>query len=171
MSPIPDHDAYDANDKGRLIQSQAIGLIPLIVLGGIFFVIGVLISGGIIYALITNTLKGSIPIAVIFGGTFSLMFFAFAYWFSGTRLIDLVKGEVRHVDGQAIRATERRYSRSGGGGGGASIVYYYAVGEQQFRVWSRKTYKALPEYVMVRAYYTPFSKTLVNVKHIYSKSA
>ena len=167
MSPIPDYDAYDSNDKGRLIQSQAMGLIPLILLGGIFFLVGVLISGGIILALITNTLKGSVLIAVIFGGMFSLMFFAFAYWFGGARLIDLARGEVRHVDGQAIRATERRYSR----GGGASIVYYYAVGEQQFRVWSRKTYKALPEYVMVRAYYTPFSKTLVNVKHLYSKPA
>jgi len=168
MSPIPDHAAYDANEKGQLTQAQAIGLLPLILLGAVFFLMGVVAFGGIVIsALITNTVKGNVLTAVISGGVVSLIFFIFAYLIGGPTLIDLVKGKVQQVDGQAIRATERRYSR----GGGASLVYYYAVDEQQFRVWSRKTYKALPEFVMVRAYYTPLSKSLVNIKHIYTKSA
>jgi hypothetical protein len=166
MSPIPNYDAMDVNKKGRLTPSQAVGLIPLILLGGVFFLIGVFISGGIIYALISHTFKGSLLAAVIFGGTISLMFFIFAYLLGGTRLIDLVIGQVRHVEGQAIRATERSMSR----GGGVSIIRYYAVGEQHFQIWSKKTHKALPEFVMVRAYYTPLSKTLVNVEHVYSQS-
>ena len=167
MSSIPDYDAYDANDKGRLTQAQAIGLLPLIFLGGIFFLIGASIVGWIVYTLIIQVFRWNILSGAIFQGVVSLVFFVFAYLIGGAQLIDLVKGEVRYVDGQAIRAKERRYSS----GGGTSIVYYYAVGEQQFRVWSRKTYKSLPEFVVVRAYYTPFSKSLVNVKHIYSKSA
>ena len=164
MSPIPNHDAYDTNDKGRLTQSQAIGLVPMIFIGGIFFLIGVFITGGILYALLTGMLKGSILIAVIFGGGVCLVFFTFAYLIGGAPLIDLVLGQVRYVDGQAIRATERRTSR----GGGISIIRSYAVGEKEFRVWSKKTYQSLPEYVKVRAYYTPLSKSLVNVKHLYS---
>ena len=166
MSSIPDHDAYDTNEKGRLTQAQAMGLLPLILFGGIFFLAGASLAGWIVYALIRHAFTGNVITGAIFQGVVSLVFFVFAYLIGGAQLIDLVKGEVRYVDGQGTRATERRY----GTGGARSIIYYYAVGEQQFRVWSRRTYKALPEFVMVRAYYTPLSKSLVNVKHIYSKS-
>ncbi|MEP7136036.1 MAG: hypothetical protein ABI904_13990 [Chloroflexota bacterium] len=163
MSPIPNLDALDANEQGRLTLAQAIGLIPMIVIGAILFLVGAFISGGIIYGLISHTFKGSLLAAVIVGGSTSLALFWVAYMVGGTRLIDIVLGQVRHIDGQGVRYTGRG-SRGGG------VIYYYGVGKQDFQIISGKTWRALPESVMVRGYYTPLSKSLVNVKHFYSKS-
>ena len=160
MSSIPNQDAMDANRNGRLALSQATSLMPLIVLGGVFFLTGALILGGLIYAVISGRIEGSVVPGVIFGGVFSLLFFLFAYLVGGAPLIELMMGKVSHIEGKAFKGeTQRRTEASSG------TLHTFMVGKEQFQV-SKKNYEALPESGMVRAYYTPLKKKLVNVEKI-----
>jgi len=165
MSTVLNQSALNDNRQGRLTLPQAIGLIPMILIGGIFLLMAIFISGGIIYGLVTHTFKGSLLAAVIIGGGMSVAFLWLWFVISGKRLIDMFMGKVRHVEGRAIKYTARGSSSSGG------VVRYYSVGEEDFQIALGVSWKALPEGEMMRAYYTPLSKTLVNVEQIYSQSS
>jgi len=163
MGNILNDNALNDNRQGRLTLSQAIGLVPMILIGTIFLLIAIFISGGIVYGLVTHTFKGSLLAAVIIGGGMSVMFLWLWFVLSGKRLIDMLMSKVSHVDGRARKYTARGSSSSGG------VVRYYSVGEEDFQIVLGVSWKALPEGEMMRAYYTPFSKTLVNVEPIYSR--
>jgi hypothetical protein len=160
MSNIPNRDAYTANRQGRLTPMQAMGLVPMILIGGVFFVLAAFISVSIIYALITHTFKGSVLAGVIFGGGLSLVFLWLWYVISGTQLIDIVMGRVRQVEGKAMKYSGRSSS-------GKGIIHYYSVGDQDFQIMWSGTWKALPDLVKIRAYYTPYSKSLVNYESLF----
>lgn len=163
MSNVFNQDALNTNRQGRLTLSQSIGLVPMILIGGIFFIIAVGILGILIYSLITHTFKGSILVGVIFDGGISLFLFWLAFMVSGRRLIDMLIGQVRHVEGRATK-----YAARGSRGG---RILHYSVGKEDFQIAWSGTWEALHGEAMVRAYYTPFSKTLVNVEPILSQSS
>jgi len=165
MGTILNDDALNDNRQGRLTLSQALGLVPMTLIGMIFLLMALFISGGIIYGLISHTFKGSLLAAVIIGGGMSVAFLWLWFVISGKRLIDMLMGKVSQVDGRARKYTARGSSSSRG------VVRYYSVGTEDFQIVLGVSWKALPEGEMMRAYYTPFSKTLVNVEPIYSRSS
>jgi len=163
MGNILNESALNDNRQGRLNLSQSIGLVPMILIGSIFLFMAIFISGGIIYGLISHTFKGSLLAAVIIGGGMSVMFLWLWFIISGKRLIDMLRGKVSHVEGRARKYIARGSTSSSG------VARYYSVGAEDFQIILGVSWKALPEGEMMRAYYTPFSKTLVNVEPIYSR--
>src|SRR6266446_3584258 len=114
MRNILNDDALNDNRQGRLTLLQAIGLVPMILIGTIFLLMAIFISGGIVYGLVTHTFKGSLLAAVIIGGGMSVVFLWLWFVISGKRLIDMLMGKVRQVDGRAMKYTARGSSSSGG---------------------------------------------------------
>jgi hypothetical protein len=173
MSTIFNQGALDANHKDRLTISQRIGLLPLILVGGIFILLGALMAASLVqfvHSVISHTFQGDILAggigAVLFGGVFPIFIFWLAYVVGGKRLIDLITGKVSQVEGRGDK-----YSGGGSGKGGSTQrVLYYSVGDEKFQIAFYGTWKKLPSETMVRAYYTPLSKTLVNVEPIHSQS-
>jgi len=172
MNNVFNPGALDANRKAQLTISQRIGLLPLILIGGIFILFGVLMVTSLlkfVYSVITHTFQGDILAggigAVLFGGVFPIFIFWLAYLMGGKRLIDLITGKVSLVEGRGDK-----YSGAGSGKRGSTRRdLFYSVGNEKFQIASYGTWKKLPGETMVRAYYTPLSKTLVNVEPIYSK--
>ena len=165
MSALPyDPAALDANKQGRLTQSQAMSLIPMILMGGIFFLMGAAFAIGSIIGILailftTQISSGSVigsAMIGLTGGGLALVLLAVGYFIGGKRLIDMIRGKVLFMDGTGNR-------RLGSGGAGNPSLYY-KVGETDFQIYG-KTYHALPDSTKkVRAYYTPLSKTLINVE-------
>jgi len=165
MGNILNESALNDNRQGRLTISQTIGLVPMMLIGCIFLLMAIFISGGIVYGLISHTFKGSLLAAVIIGGGMSLAFLWLWFVISVKRLIDMLLGKVSRVEGRAIKYSVRGSSSSSG------FARYYSVGKEDFQISLGVSWKALSEGEMMRAYYTPFSKTLVNVEPIYSRSS
>jgi hypothetical protein len=74
----------------------------------------------------------------------------------GTRLADAWTGKVLFLEG-SMWGFRQRYSKG--------TSYYYVVDDVRFRV-SRRAYKALPEGMPCRVYYTPRAKVMVNIEPI-----
>jgi hypothetical protein len=166
MSTILNQGALDANRKGQLTLSQAIGMLPLIFIGGIIFLMGAGLMTILIYSLIAHTFKGSILVGVIFDSALSIVFFAIGYAVGGKRLIDMIIGKVSQVEGRGDK-----FSAASSGGSRGGRVLYYSVGKVDFQIPFYGTWKTLESYVMVRAYYTPLSKSLVNIEPLYSSKS
>ena len=162
-------ESLDANKNGQLASSQISSFIPMILMGGIFFLIGLfLAAAGVsaIYVFVTKSQPGALFGVVMFGIPSLLVFWA-VYRIAGTRIIDILIGQVRSVEGPGGKSghTTSGYSTTTGRSTGGT-TYLYVVGEMQFQI-SRKMYKFLPEWnKKVRAYYTPLSKSLVNIEFL-----
>ena len=175
MTALPyNAEALDTNKNGRLARSQISGFIPMILMGGSFLLIvaflGVIATGGI-YVFFTTSSPGAFMGLVWFVmfGVIALVVLWFVYLVAGKRIVDIVIGKVRQIEGPGTRAAGTG-SRSFSGSSGGSY-FLYTVGEMQFQI-SRKMYESLPEWdKKVRAYYTPLSKNLVNVESLSNKPA
>jgi hypothetical protein len=155
--------ALDANRKGRLTLLQAIGLMGWVLFGAFPFLSGVAMFGAFIYSLIAHKFNdiGSIILGAIFNVGFAAGFMWMGYLIGGKLLIDMLLGQVRQIEGSGMK-----YSASSIGSQGATL--YYSVGQLKFQIPSYGTYKALHDAKVVRAYYLPRSKTLVNLESTYS---
>ncbi len=155
--------ALDANRKGRLTLLQVIGLVPWVLFGAFVFAPGAGMIGWFFYSVITGTFDGNILLGLIFNIGFAAILIWFGYIIGGKLLIDMIFGQVRQIEGQGIK-----FSSAGGTSGGKS--YYYSVGKTNFQIPSYGTYKHLHDANVVRAYYLPRSKTLVNLESNYLQS-
>jgi hypothetical protein len=163
MNNILDPRSLDANRKGRLTLLQAIKLMGWVLFGAFIFLPGAAMFGWFIYSLIAHKFNGIG--SIIFGAIFNVGFAALLMWFGylvgGKLLIDMLLGPVRQIEGSGMK-----YSASSTGSRGANL--YYSVGQLTFQIPSYGTYKALHDANVVRAYYLPRSKTLVNLESTYS---
>jgi len=166
MSGVLNQGALSANRSGRLALSQALGMVPLMVVGAILFLIGAGMSGGIIYSMIVGTFKGGVMgviFALIFGGGMSVFLFWLGYILGGKRLIDILLGQVRTVEGRVIKFVEP------GSRGGR--ILYFSVDKDNFQIATYGAWKKLPlDGSMVRGYYAPLSRALVNVEPLYTQA-
>jgi len=74
---------------------------------------------------------------------------------------DILGGKVVSIEGSASKHTER--ARNGKGS-----IFYYSVGTLSFQIPASWTWEKLPQ-GHVRAYYTPNSKTFINVELLSSE--
>jgi hypothetical protein len=155
--------AINANRAGRLTLIQALGQLGWVLFGAFLFLPGALMFAGFIYNLVTHVNLENIIFGVIFNIGFAGALMWFGYLLGGRLLIDMILGQVRQTEG-----TGMKYSGAGSGKN-SGRVYYYSVGDLNFQIPSYSTYKALHDGNMVRAYYLPRSKTLVNVEFPYSQ--
>jgi len=160
MNFILNPGALDTNRKGRLTLLQVIGLVPWVLFGAFVFAPGAGMFGWFIYSQITQTFEGNLLFGLIFSVGFGSILIWFGYIIGGKLLIDMILGRVLQIDGQGLK-----FSSAGGTSGGKS--YYYSVGEINFPIPSYSTYKRLHDANIVRAYYLPRSKTLVNLESNY----
>jgi hypothetical protein len=164
VNTVLNESALETNRSGRLTPSQMFSFFPMILMGGVFFLMGSGFAFATIYSLFQQTsMAGALMSIITFGGL-SLALLWVGYLVAGKRIIDIVIGQVRYVDGSGTRGnyhsrnTSSTYHSSGG------TTYLYVVGETQFQI-SRKLYNSLPDWAKkVRAYYAPLSKALVNVE-------
>jgi hypothetical protein len=163
MNSILDPRALDANRKGRLTLLQAIGQMGWVLFGAFPFLSGAAMFGWFIYSLIAHRFHdlGSMILGAIFNVGFAAGLMWLGYLIGGKLLIDMLIGQVRQIEGSGMK-----YSASGRGSGGK--VFYYSVGELDFQIASYGTYKALHDAKVVRAYYLPRSRVLLNLESTYS---
>jgi len=166
MSGVLNQGALSTNRQGRLTLFQYIGLVPLILIGGIVFLIAIGISGWSTYNNIHNTLTNQL-ITMVIVVPISLSLIYLAYMIGGKQLIDLIAGKVSQVEGRGTKSS----SAGSGERGSTQRNLWYSVGKINFQIAFYGKWKALPGETMVRAYYTPLSKTLVNVEPIYSQTS
>ncbi len=146
--------ALTYNRQGRLAPAQMVRLLPLTLVGVLLFLIGAGLAAGLVYGLIPQTFQGNVAVGVIMGGIFALLPIWFGYKVGGKPLLDLLFGRVVHVEGGSSKDSTFV---------GSALVYWFYVGKESFQVY-QGTYNKLPGRGSVRAYYTPRSKTLVNVE-------
>ena len=157
MSSIPDPNAFNDNDKGHLTSSQAISLLPAISMCILLLVASAGFASVPIHDFVVNRANIKFVFDAMSSGLVSLALLVIGLLYGIPRVIDLARRQVHHIDGIGTRM-----DMTGVGKGGNGV--FYLIGKTQFRMSSRKALKTLPQYISVRGYYTPLSKSLVNVK-------
>jgi hypothetical protein len=150
---IVDQGALKFNRQGRLAPGQVLYLLPMLIGGAVLFIMGASTAFFLIYAIITHAMKGSTVAGDIFGSAFALLFIWLGFMIGGKQFLDLLLGQVNEIEGVGRNDLDPRK-------GGA----WYGVGKESFQISNPGTWNALPMGSLVRAYYTPHSKTLVNVE-------
>ncbi len=161
---IVDQGALEFNRQGRLAPGQVTYLLLMILVGTMFFIIGAIVAMILIMAIIAHAMTGSAVIGIIFDSAFALLFVWLGYVIGGEQFLDLLFAQVSQVEGRGAEDTTIASGRYGG------LVYWYSVGKESFQV-SRRTVHQAPRGVPVRAYYTPRSRTLVNIEPLQQVSS
>ena len=107
-------------------------------------------------------------ISLICGGITLLIGLAGFYTFSRAGM-DILKSKVITVSGESRKAARMARKRSflGKTHEETPVSFYYSVGDRLFRV-KESAYYVLIDGIRCKAYYTPLSKTLVNIEPIES---
>jgi len=153
MSNILNERAVNANRQGRLTLPQAISLLPMILLGALFIGLAAFNLVGVVNSFGAH--KGDPFVNALIGGGLAIGFLWLGFMIGGKQLIDILIGRVRTIDGRASKVVSRDSSGK---------VLFFSVDTVDFKILWTATWKALPEGIMVRAYYTPRSKSLVNIE-------
>ncbi len=157
-------DALSANQAGRLEDGQRRALTSMarsyrkneLVFAGILTIIGVLVLTG------TGPKSGTIEQPLIGIGALvvaaGLVYRALSLGDSLTQ--DVRAGRVEQIEGAILKS---RFST--GSSTSNSTNYFIDVAHKRFSV-ARDTYEAAPEAGVVRVYYLPRSKKVVNMEHL-----
>jgi hypothetical protein len=146
----------EINRQGRLDSSQFIQFIFPIALAAVWLLIAAIILGAEIYMWMNHMFNGQRILGTVIMPVGILLCLLVAALTGGNQVLDLLAGQVKHIEGSSRKQV-------GTGTRGARVQRYF-VGEFRFIVSSGKTFAALPENNIVRSYYTPRSKTLVNAE-------
>jgi hypothetical protein len=163
LGPFP-ADALDANRRGELSESQRRGFGALsarnrrsALSGAAFLVAGALVIIFFASPTASPTLRMLIPLVAL-----AIAGFVVVRSVTGSDALtrDLREGRVESVEGAIGK---RRVSS--GGGGRSVTTYFLDVGDRSFRVMSG-TYEAAPDAGMVRLYFLPGSRKVVNLERL-----
>ncbi len=160
LQPFP-ADALDANRRGELSESQRRGFGALsghnrrsALSGAAFLVAGAVLIVFFASPTSSATLRTVLPLVAL-----AIAAFLVVRSVTGSDALtrDVRQGRVESVEGAIGR---RRL-----GNGGNVTTYLLDVGERSFRV-RRATYQAAPEAGMVRLYFLPASRKVVNLERL-----
>ena len=160
MSRIRNNRALDANRKGRITLSQAVILFPLILVGVLLMGLAAFILVGVVASFSNG--KGDPIVNAIVGGGLGIGFLWLGFQVGGKQLIDILTGQVRSMDGLASKLISRTT---------AGRALFFSVDKTTFTIFGMADWEALPDGVRVRAYYTPLSKSIVNVEELAPQGA
>jgi hypothetical protein len=133
--------------RAKLIGPIILILLPLGILG---YQINNRLSTGSVFEFTTGfiVLSGILLVLVLIG-TLSLL----------KTVSDLREKQVFFAEGRGQKVKRVRTDQDGSD----STDYFYLIGEERFEV-SRRAYEVLVDDLLYRAYYTPNSRTLVNIE-------
>jgi hypothetical protein len=166
MSNVLNQEALTANREGHLAPGQYFKLLPYILGSGFIFILGASLLLGMLYnlysALVNHIIENGTYVGIPLFGALGAWLAWFGVSSSRRTILDLIGGKVISIDGPTSK--HRQPSRNGRGS-----ILYYSVGTLSFQIPASWTWENLPEGDSARAYYTPNSKTFVNVELLSAK--
>jgi hypothetical protein len=143
-------DDLSQNQKGFLSQVQEHHLLSTMALYALIFIISaalfVSMTSRILQGVGTTMFVMLLIIGILLGAQFG--------WSSLRILLDVWRGEVRHIDGRVSRRTRRsRYH----------TTFFYVMDRYNFEV-SAAAYEAIVEGLDYRIFFVPFSERLVSIE-------
>lgn len=126
MSPMPASTAFNDNDKGRLTSSQAISLLPVILMCVALLITSAGFASVPIRKFMLNGADIKFVFDLVFYGLISFALLVIGLLSGLPRVIDLVRGKVLHIDGMGLRNEMTGFGKGGNG-------VFYLIGETNFK--------------------------------------